>query len=59
MWGDDESVAAVLTSEVSDVLQAELESAGLQVFEVEHEWYVTVLFSIELYPKHSWRNIKE
>lgn len=41
MCGDSEGVAAIFTKEVGEALRAELENAGLQVFEADHEWYVS------------------
>lgn len=41
MCGDCEGMEAVLSDEAGEALRAELESAGLQVFEAAGEWYVS------------------
>lgn len=41
MCGDCEGIEAVFNHEAGEALQAELESAGLQVFEAGAEWYVS------------------
>jgi hypothetical protein len=42
MCGEREGVAAVLGHRAGKALQAELQSAGIQVFEAGGEWFLTL-----------------